>query len=92
MNLKKRKYQSLINSGFIIITIFIGISFIPLFKSDGGRLLQGGASIILRLVTCFWVADIAKKQGRESVGYVLLALIIPAITLIILGVIGDKKK
>ncbi len=90
--MKKRKYQSLINSGFVIISVFVGISFIPFFKSDGGRLIQGGASILLRLVTCFLIADVTKRQNREKVPYIIMAIFIPAITLIIVGIIGDKKK
>ncbi len=90
--IEKRKYQSLISSGFVIIAIFVGISFIPFFKSDGGRLIQGSASILLRLVTCFWIADVTKRQNRERVPYIIMAVIIPAITLIIVGIIGDKKK
>jgi len=90
--MEKTKYNSPIISGIVIMVFFIGLTFIPFLKSDGGRLIQGTLSILLRAIVCFWISHLTKRQNRKSLGYIILAIFIPAITLIIVGSIGDKKE
>jgi hypothetical protein len=90
--MEKAKYTSPIISGIIIMAFFISLTFIPFFKSDGGRLIQGTLSILLRVIACVWISHITKRQHRKSLGYIILGIFIPAITLIILGLIRDKKE
>ena len=71
---------------------FIAYYQFPVSKSDGGRLIGGILSILLRFFCCVWVSRLAKDQGRKATMFVILALFIPAITLIIMGIIDNKES
>jgi hypothetical protein len=74
------------------MVFFIAFQQLSPIRGDAGRLFQGTLSIILRVVVTFWISSLAKQQGRKSLPFVLIGIIIPAITLIIIGIIGDKKE
>lgn len=86
MNIK----LSSIITGILVIIGFLTYYEIPFSKSDGGRLIGGTLAIILRASSCVWISQIAKSQGRKSLGFIISAIFIPAITLIIIGILGNK--
>jgi len=92
MTEKENKYTTPIISGVLIMIFFIAFLQLSPIQGDAGRLMQGTFSIILRVFAAFWISSLTKQQGRKSLPFVILGIIIPAITLIIVGLIGDQKK
>jgi hypothetical protein len=86
------KYRNPIIAGFAVIALFIYLQEFSQLQGDGGRLIRGWLSIILRFFACIWIYQLAKSQNRKPLFYVLLGVLIPAITLIIVGIMGDKKE
>src|SRR5688500_18839014 len=78
-------------TGCIVLVAFVLYSLLPFSESDGGRIISGTLSIILRIFSCIWISYIAKNQGRKPIGYVLLGIFFPAITLIIIGLLGNNE-
>jgi hypothetical protein len=87
-----RKYRNPIIAGFAVIILFIYLQEFSRLQGDGGRLIRGWLSIILRFFACTWIYQLTKSQNRKPIFYVLLGILIPAITLIIVGIMGDKKE
>jgi len=85
------KYREPIIAGFGVIILFIYLQEFSGLQGNGGRLIRGWLSIILRFFACTWIYHLTKKQNRKPLFYVLLGVLIPAITLIIVGIMGDKK-
>lgn len=90
MTEKEKIYRTPIIAGILIIVFFILFqTFSP--RGDAGRLLQGTLSIILRVFAALWINQIAKEQGRKSLFFVMLGIITPAVTLIIIGALGNRE-
>lgn len=92
MTEKKNNYFTPIIAGILIMIFFIAFQQLFPIQEDAKRLIQGTLSIILRVFAAFWISTLTKQQGRKSLPFVIIGIIIPAITLIIVGIIGDKKK
>jgi len=88
----KKVYSTPIVAGILIMAFFLAYQFFSPVTGDAKRLLQGTLSIILRIFACFWVASLTTEQGRKSILFVILGIFLPAITLIIVGLLGDKKS
>lgn len=48
--------------------------------------------IIFRVITCMWISSLIKGLGKKPLGYVVAAVIIPAIMLIVVGSMGNPLK
>lgn len=92
MSEKRESYKVPILAGLGIMAFFIAFYEFNPIGGEGGRLLEGTLSVILRIATCYWVSDLTKRQGRNPIGYVILAVFIPAITLIFVGMNGDSRQ
>ena len=92
MTTQDKKYLTPIVSGFFIMIFFIVFQQFAPFEGNLGRYIQGLLSVLLRIFAGFWIASLTKQQGRKSVPFVLLSILIPAITLIIVGIMGDKEE
>jgi len=84
-------YSRPISTGIVIILVFLLLQFLPRFLVNTVGMIIFTFSLILRLVVCYWIYFLTKQQGRPKIPFMLLALLIPAITLIIVGILGDRK-
>lgn len=89
--IKNKTYWTPIITGVLVMVFFVLYQIFSPIKGDTGRLVQGGLSLLLRVFVVYWINQIAKEQGRKALFFVILGIIIPAITLIIIGVLGKKK-
>lgn len=74
------------------MVVFLIFYQLPFATTDAGRALGIGASVVLRISVGYWIAQLAKKQGRKPLWYVVGAVLVPAIMLIIIGLTGDKQS
>ncbi len=88
---KKQDYSSPVVAGILIMVFFIAFQLILPIKANPVRLVMGALSIILRIIAVLWISELTKQQGRKSLFFMLLGILLPAITLIVVGAMGDKK-
>lgn len=86
-----KQYWHAFIAGLIIMVVFLIFYQLPFATTSAGRLVGGVASTILRILVGYWVAQLAKKQGRQPLWYVVVAVLVPAIMLIVIGLMGDKR-
>jgi len=61
-------------------------------SGDFGRAARGTFSIVFRIFCYFWISHIAEQQGRKRVIFVIVGIFVPAITLIVMGLLGNKRE
>ena len=88
----RKEYQNAALVGVIIMLAFIIYSITPFARSNAGRLIGGLEIIVFRVLACLWVFSLVKGLGRRPLGYVLAAILIPAIILIVVGSMADPQK
>lgn len=77
-------------TGFVVLLAFLAYYEFPFSESAVGRMIGGTLSIILRAISYAWISKIAKSQGRKHLGYSIIGIIFPAITLIVIGLLGNR--
>lgn len=71
---------------------YVAFMTLPFSKSNAGRLIIGLEVIIFRIFACMWISSLVNRLGKRPLGYVLAAVIIPAIMLIVVGSMGNPQK
>ena len=62
------------------------------FASDGGRLIFGTISILIRAVATVWVRKIAKEIGKDLIPWTIGAVFLPGLTLIYVAHVANRPS
>ena len=95
-NEKREKYDSsykrateatIFGFGLFICSIIFLIAGGIKESNGNSRLMFAVVSLLVRIIACFWVVDLAKSQNRNKDTWGIFAFVFPTIALIIIGLL-----